>query len=194
MLIRSEINGLVVSAPVLGPEGVEFLILTVIKNKKICPVAPRFTALIADPDTVDAIYVAWEAVRVRVGSVLNGLSIDIDDTIYQVLSKKKWKLEGDSIALAVFLKLHILFNNQFANYHNIVATGAIRKKKDGYTIDCVEGVREKLGKICLIKNSRKKTAIFLPKENAPELDIVNCVNDIWTVDNSLAFHCHHTAN
>ena len=75
-----------------------------------------------------------------------------------------------------------------------MATGAIRKKKDGYTIDCVEGVREKLGKICLIKNSRKKTAIFLPKENAPELDIVNCVNDIWTVDNSLAFHCHHTAN
>jgi hypothetical protein len=87
----------------------------------------------------------------------------------------------------------MLFNNQFSNYQSIVATGAIRKKNLGYSIGRVEGVREKLEKTCLIKNPHQKTAIVVPKVNVKELDIANSVNDIWTVNQSLDFHCQHTA-
>ena len=193
MLFRSAINNSAVFAPVLSPGGVLSLKLIVREGEKFSPISPRLAAIIADPDTVDAIYIAWEAIRVRIGTAINGLSIDLDDESFQGLSRRKWRLEGDSISLAAFLRFYMLFNNQFSNYQNIVATGAIRKKPLGYSIGRVEGVREKLEKTCLIKNPHQKTAIVVPKVNVKELDIANSVNDIWTVNQSLDFHCQHTA-
>ena len=119
------------------------------------------TSIITDPDTVNAIYVAWEAIRVRIGTSINGLSIDLDDESFHGLSRRKWRLEGDSISLAAFISFYMLSNNQFSNYHSIVATGANRKKTLGYSIGRVEGVREKLEKTCLIKNPHQKTAIVV---------------------------------
>jgi len=183
-----------VFAPVLSPDGGMLLKLNFREEEKFTPISKRLTSIIADPDTVNAIYIAWEAIRVRIGSSINSLSIDLDDESYHYLSKSKLRLEGDSISLAAFLRFYMLFNNEFSNYQNIVATGAIRKNPLGYSIDRVEGIREKLEKTCLLKNPHQKTAIVLPKGNVKELDIANSVNDIWTANQSLDFHCQHIAN
>ena len=183
-----------VFAPVLSPDGGMLLKLNFREEEKFTPISKRLTSIIADPDTVNAIYIAWEAIRVRIGSSINSLSIDLDDESYHYLSKSKLRLEGDSISLAAFLRFYMLFNNEFSNYQNIVATGAIRKNPLGYSIDRVEGIREKLEKTCLLKNPHQKTAIVLPKGNVKELDIANSVNDIWTANQSLDFQCQHTAN
>tara|TARA_B100000809_G_scaffold58032_1_gene54292 strand:- start:199 stop:783 length:585 start_codon:yes stop_codon:yes gene_type:complete len=193
MLFGSVINKSAVFAPVLSPDGAVSLRLILREGEKFSPISSRLAAIIADPDTVNAIYVAWEAIRVRIGTPINGLSIDLDDESFHGLSRNKLRLEGDSISLAAFISFYMLFNNQFSNYQSIVATGAIRKKPLGYSIDRVEGVREKLEKTCLIKNPHQKTAIVVPKVNVKELDIANSVNDIWTVNQSLDFHCQHTA-
>jgi len=183
-----------VFAPVLSPDGGMLLKLNFREEEKFTPISKRLTSIIADPDTVNAIYIAWEAIRVRIGSSINSLSIDLDDESYHYLSKSKLRLEGDSISLAAFLRFYMLFNNEFSNYQNIVATGAIRKNPLGYSIGRVEGIREKLENICLLKNPHQKTAIVLPKGNVKELDIANSVNDIWTANQSLDFHCQHIAN
>ena len=143
---------------------------------------------------MSAIYIAWEAIRVRIGESVNDLSIDLDDESFHCLSRSKLRLEGDSISLAAYLKFFTLFDNQFTSYQCIVATGAIRKNLLGYSVDRVDGVREKLGKSCLIKNQHQRTAIVLPKLNVKELDISNSVNDIWTANQSLSFNCQYTAN
>ena len=194
MLFGSAINKSEVYAPVLSPDGAVSLKLILREGKNFSPISSRLAGIIADPDTVDAIYVAWEAIRVRIGKSINSLSIDLDDESFHGLSRSKLRLEGDSISLAAFIRFYMLFNNQLSNYQSIVATGAIRKNPLGYSIDRVEGVREKLGKTCRIKNSNKKTAIVLPKVNFKELDISDSVNDIWTVNQPLDFHCQHTAN
>jgi len=194
MLLGSSIKNSTVFAPVLSPDGAMSLKLILRKGKKFSPISSRLAGIIADPDTVNAIYVAWEAIRVRIGTSINGFSIDLDDESFQDLSRSKLRLEGDSISLAAFLSFYMLCNNQFSKYQRLVATGAIRRKPIGYSIDRVEGVRKKLEKICLIKNPHKKTAIVLPDVNVKELDIANSANDIWTVNQSLDFHCQHTAN
>ena len=194
MISGSANNKSVVFAPVLSPDGAMLLKLHLREEEKFSPISQRLTSIITDPDTVNAIYIAWEAIRVRIGSSINGLSIDLDDESYHYLSRSKLRLEGDSISLAAFLRFYMLFNNQFASYQCIVATGAIRKNPFGYSIDRVEGIREKLEKTCLIKNTHQKTAIVLPKVNVKELDIENSVNDIWTANQSLDFHCQHIAN
>ena len=134
MLFGSAINKLAIFAPVLSPDGAVSLRLILREGEKFSPVSSRLAAIIADPDTVNAIYVAWEAIRVRIGTSINGLSIDLDDESFHGLSRNKLRLEGDSISLAAFISFYMLFNNQFSNYQSIVATGAIRKKTLGYSI------------------------------------------------------------
>ena len=194
MISVSAHNKSVVFAPVLSPDGVMLLKLDLREEEKFSPISQRLTSIITDPDTVSAIYIAWEAVRVRIGESVNDLSIDLDDESFHCLSRSKLRLEGDSISLAAYLKFFTLFDNQFTSYQCIVATGAIRKNLLGYSVDRVDGVREKLGKTCLIKNRHQRTAIVLPKLNVKELDISNSVNDIWTANQSLSFHCQYTAN
>ena len=194
MISGSANNKSAVFVPVLSPDGVMLLKLHLREEEKFCPISQRLTSIITDPDTVNAIYIAWEAIRVQIGESINGLSIDLDDESFHCLSRSKLRLEGDSISLAAFLRFFMLFNNQFTSYQCIVATGAIRKTPLGYSIDRVDGVREKLGKSCLIKNQHQRTAIVLPKVNVKELDIANSVNDIWTANQSLSFHCQYTAN
>ena len=194
MISDSAHNKSVVFAPVLSPEGGMLLKLDLREEEKFSPISQRLTSIITDPDTVNAIYIAWEAIRVQIGESINGLSIDLDDESFHCLSRRKLRLEGDSISLAAYLKFFTLFDNQFKSYQSIVATGAIRKKPLGYSVDRVDGVREKLEKTCLIKNQHQRTAIVLPKLNVKELDFSNSVNDIWTANQSLSFHCQYTAN
>ena len=194
MISVSAHNNSVVFAPVLSPDGVMLLKLDLREAEKFSPISQRLTSIITDPDTVNAIYIAWEAIRVQIGESINGLSIDLDEESFHCLSRSKLRLEGDSLSLAAYLKFFTMFDNQFKNYQCIVATGAIRKTPLGYSIDRVEGIREKLEKTCLIKNPHQKTAIVLPEENVKELDIANSVNDIWIANQSLDFHCQHIAN
>ena len=79
MLFGSAINKSAVFAPVLSPDGAVSLRLILREGEKFSPISSRLAAIIADPDTVNAIYVAWEAIRVRIGTSINSLSIDLDD-------------------------------------------------------------------------------------------------------------------
>ena len=108
--------------------------------KKIAPITARFTDIICDPETVSALYIAWEAMLYRIGATINPYSIDLSDESYEFLKTRQLMMEGDSIALSAYLALYVQFSNDFINYQQIIATGAIRKTSNGYSADKVSGI------------------------------------------------------
>ncbi|MSX98088.1 MAG: hypothetical protein F2743_08250 [Actinobacteria bacterium] len=160
---------------------------------EMAPITLRLTDLICDPETVSAIYIAWEAMLYRVGAIINRYSVDLSNESYEWLKARKLMMEGDSIAIPAYLALYIQFSNDFINYQQIVATGSIRKTSNGYSADKVSGIKDKFVDINHIP-IQIKTAIIVPELNAHELDITHCMHDIWTVGPFLKLHQIHKAD
>ncbi len=160
--------------------------------KEIAPITARFTELISDPETVSALYIAWEAMLYEKGSIINSYSVDLSDESYELLKTRQLMIEGDSIALPAYIVLYVQFSNNFIAYQQIIATGAIRKTSNGYFADKVSGIKSKYADINQIP-TQIKTAIIVPVLNAHELDMTHCMHDIWTIGPFLEFYQIHKA-
>ena len=180
----------VIFAPVCSVNGSINIELKLRAVNEIAPITARLTDLICDPDTVSALYIAWEAILYRTGAIIDPYSVDLSDESYEWLKTRQLMMEGDSIALPAYLALYVQFSNDFINYQQIIATGAIRKTSNGYSADKVSGIKDKFADINQIP-IQIKTAIVVPKQNTHELDMTHCMHDIWTVGPFLELHQIH---
>ena len=182
----------VIFAPVCSVNGSINIELKLRAVNEIAPITARLTDLICDPDTVSALYIAWEAILYRTGAIIDPYSVDLSDASYEWLKTRQLMIEGDSIALPAYLALYVQFTNDFFSYQQVIATGAIRKTSNGYAADKVSGIKDKYADINHIP-TQSKTAIIVPELNAHELDMTLCMHDIWTAGPFLEFHQIHKA-
>ena len=181
-----------VCAPVLAAEGTGFIDLILTKQERFVPVSAALVDLISDPDTVSALFLAWEAAFRRWGASVETLSIGLSDAIHMWLTSRRWIVQGDSLGLAAYLSFAVLFQDHFASYRRIVATGAIERKKDGFRIRGVGGVKDN------IIGARQgggggAQAIVVPFENALSIDAGCCVRDVWFAGPDLDFFRSYAA-
>ena len=174
---------------VIGSTNIELKLRAV---NEIAPITVRLADLICDPETVSAIYNAWEAIMYRIGAIINPYSVDLSDESYEWLKTRQLMIEGDSIALPAYLALYVQFSKDFMAYQQIIATGAIRKTSNGYAADKVSGIKDKFADINHI-TTQSKTAIIVPELNAHDLEMTQSMHDIWTVGPFLEFHQIHNA-
>jgi hypothetical protein len=174
-----------VSAPVLVGERTGFLELILVKQARLEPVSSGFVDLISDSDTISALFLAWEAAFKRWGAPVETMSVGLSDASRKWLTSRRWMVQGDSLGLAAYLLFAARFQDYFASYRRIVATGAIERKKDGFRIRGVAGVKDKI--IGTRQRYGGAQAIVVPFENALSIDVGCCVQDIWIAGPDLNF-------
>ena len=181
-----------VRAPVLGSVGGIYLDLVVRPQGNFAPISACLADVISDTDTVDSLFIAWEAARCRWGAAVDSLSIGLSDTSHTLLKSRRWMVEGDSLGLAAFLSIAMHFQRYFFGYRRVVATGAIEWHAGSFRVRSVGGVKQKFRGACR-EHESGATAIVVPWANVSDLDVRCCVHDVWLAGPDLGcFRSHVT--
>lgn len=173
-----------IHAPVITIRGPSVIDLVPRKTQRLAPISERFADIISDPDTIAAVFTAWEAAYHRWGPAVAKISIDLSNESLCWLEACRWTLQGDSLGLAAHLCILTDFQNDFEGYSMVIASGAIDSTSKGYKVRGVGKISEKLVGI-RDQYADRRIALVLPEENQQCFTDISCDHDLWLAGREL---------
>lgn len=173
-----------IHVPVVTARGPAVIALVARTTQRLAPISERFADIISDPDTIGAVFTAWEAAYERWGPAVAKVSIDLSNESLCWLEAYRWTLRGDSLGLAAHLCILTEFQDDFDGYNLIIASGAIESTSKGYKVRAVGKIREKLVGI-RDQYAGRRIALVLPEENRQSVTDMSRHHDLWIAGREL---------